>query len=624
MWILLLPLLAQVPAERAVLDAEHARASGLPALLSAAKSASPRVQQLAARALGRLENPAGRDALTALLASRDAEVRIEAAHALGQIRVSSAFEENLRTERDARVRAALFEAIGRGQPVLASGERVLVAGLIEADARARAGAVRGLESLFRLNARTLKPSPETLAALRTAIAANGAEQFRELAMLTLNAAGDRDPATNALIMRDPSPQVRRLARFDATGWERDPSPVVRYQALRTAGTCATAATLVTDPSQHVALQAIDMLGTRSCDAKLSAAVLSNGRNWRERAHALVSLAKVAPDEARAALPRYVIDTIWQARTYGAAAARIVKDSTSLAAFARDSNPNVAIAAMTTVDDAVRALRSSHAGLLLAAAEFLKPRGDTNREHLPRIVNAWRRLGADGSMTLRDPRVALLDVLGAIRDSTSNPLLTDALSDADPAVAAAAAAVLSRRTGSTVTPVTVSLPVPPRPSPYYIEALLGARARITMKGLGVITVELLTDDAPVTVAIFAQLAESGQYNGLTFHRIVPNFVLQGGSPGADEYDGRTREFMRDEVGRARHLRGAIGISTRGRDTGDGQIYFDLVDNFRLDHDYTVLAQLTDGWAVMDAIQEGDVIEKIEIVRKGTTSRAARRR
>ena len=135
----------------------------------------------------------------------------------------------------------------------------------------------------------------------------------------------------------------------------------------------------------------------------------------------------------------------------------------------------------------------------------------------------------------------------------------------------------------------------------------------MRGLGPITVDLLTDEAPVTVAVFAQLAEAGQYNGLTFHRIVPNFVIQGGSPGADEYDGRSREFMRDEVGFARHARGTIGISTRGRDTGDAQIYFNLVDNFRLDRDYTVFATTLDGLAVMDRVEEGDVIDRIEIIR-----------
>jgi cyclophilin family peptidyl-prolyl cis-trans isomerase len=61
-----------------------------------------------------------------------------------------------------------------------------------------------------------------------------------------------------------------------------------------------------------------------------------------------------------------------------------------------------------------------------------------------------------------------------------------------------------------------------------------------------------------------------------------------------------------------VRGAVGISTRGRDTGDGQIFIDCVDNPRLDHDYTVFAQALNGIEVIDRILEGDVIERVEII------------
>jgi cyclophilin family peptidyl-prolyl cis-trans isomerase len=71
-------------------------------------------------------------------------------------------------------------------------------------------------------------------------------------------------------------------------------------------------------------------------------------------------------------------------------------------------------------------------------------------------------------------------------------------------------------------------------------------------------------------------------------------------------------MRDEVGEWPHVRGAVGISTRGRDTGDAQIFVDLVDNPRLDHEYTVFAHVLTGMDVVDAILEGDVIERVEIV------------
>jgi cyclophilin family peptidyl-prolyl cis-trans isomerase len=144
----------------------------------------------------------------------------------------------------------------------------------------------------------------------------------------------------------------------------------------------------------------------------------------------------------------------------------------------------------------------------------------------------------------------------------------------------------------------------------LKRLASPRARITIRGVGLFEVALFTSQAPATVLRFARLAGSGYYDGLTFHRVVPNFVIQGGSPGANEYIGDA-SFMRDEVGTWPHVRGAVGISTRGHDTGDAQIFVDLVDNPRLDHQYTVFAQVLNGIDVVDRILEGDVIDRVEI-------------
>jgi peptidyl-prolyl cis-trans isomerase B (cyclophilin B) len=145
----------------------------------------------------------------------------------------------------------------------------------------------------------------------------------------------------------------------------------------------------------------------------------------------------------------------------------------------------------------------------------------------------------------------------------------------------------------------------------LRRLASARARVTIRDVGAFELALITSEAPASVVRFARLAESGYYDGSTFHRVVPNFVIQGGSPGASEYIGDA-SFMRDEVGLWPHVRGAVGISTRGRDTGDAQIFVDLVDNPRLDHEFTVFAQLLNGMDVVDAILEGDVIDRIQIV------------
>ena len=93
-------------------------------------------------------------------------------------------------------------------------------------------------------------------------------------------------------------------------------------------------------------------------------------------------------------------------------------------------------------------------------------------------------------------------------------------------------------------------------------------------------------APLAYQRISQLIRDKYYDGLTFHRVVPNFVIQGGSPGANEYAGAAR-FMRDELSERPHARGTVGLSTRGHHTGDAQIFVNLADNRILDLEYTVI-------------------------------------
>ena len=126
-------------------------------------------------------------------------------------------------------------------------------------------------------------------------------------------------------------------------------------------------------------------------------------------------------------------------------------------------------------------------------------------------------------------------------------------------------------------------------------------------------------APIAVEQFLRLATIERYyNGLTIHRVAPNFVIQGGSPGANEYSGH-RDFLRDEVGGS-NVRGSVGLSIRGRNTGDAQFYVNLVDNPRLDGGYTVFAHVFAGdMDVVDRIQEGDVMRSIDSVPCGEPPR-----
>jgi cyclophilin family peptidyl-prolyl cis-trans isomerase len=183
-------------------------------------------------------------------------------------------------------------------------------------------------------------------------------------------------------------------------------------------------------------------------------------------------------------------------------------------------------------------------------------------------------------------------------------------DFDPKVRAAAQAAHRALVGGPTFPsARPTRRYPLQPTDTQLNALPG-RAVIRMSNGRSITLELLPREAPITVARFAELATLGYYNGLTFHRIAPNFVVQGGSPGANEYVGNPR-YWRDEASSVPHTRGAVGISTRGHDTGDGQIFIDLVDLPRLDHDYTVFARVIMGLDVIDQMLEGARIESVTV-------------
>jgi cyclophilin family peptidyl-prolyl cis-trans isomerase len=613
MWLLLLLLFFQSPTERSILEIETARAEDVSVLLAALKNPDPRMQRLAVRALGRLERETYRDAIVPLLHASDAGVRQEAVNALGQMRASHDWRALLKEEKDGAVRAVVYQTIGRIAPLPHETENLLVSGLSDQDQSARVGAAKGLESLFRLNARAFKPSAETIKALHQALRDNDSAALRELVLLTLNAAGDRDAATFAIALRDSDAQVRRLAVLGSKQWIDDPSPMVRYEALRVAGNCERAMQALNDSSEQVALAAVDLLGAKSCPASAIEPLIDGGKSWRLRAHALVSLAKVSPDAARRSLPKFAADPIWQVRIYAATAARILKDEATLAKLVKDANPNVVEAALTQPKDAIQALENNHYGLLLAAARKLKGAPELPQA-VPPLLATLQRLTGDKRATTRDPRMEILERLREAGDPRAIEALKSLLSDLDPAIASRAAAIMSEKTGAKVEAHTKRYVSEPPPPEKFIRELAGATARITMKGVGACTIQLLPEEAPATVATFAQLAEQGRYNGLTFHRIVPNFVIQGGSPGADEYDGLVGPFMRDEVGLLSQLRGTLGVSTRGHDTGDGQIYINLVDNFRLDHTYTVFARVIEGLEVVDKIQEGDVIESIQIQRK----------
>jgi cyclophilin family peptidyl-prolyl cis-trans isomerase len=303
--------------------------------------------------------------------------------------------------------------------------------------------------------------------------------------------------------------------------------------------------------------------------------------------------------------------------YAARAAAAARDSATLMLLAEDTSPNVLEAAITGLKTAVghaadplyrHALGASDYQLVLTAASALAGTPDAAAASIALLV-ALDRISGERALTSRDPRIAILVRLRETGSPALAARLMPYLGDFDPAVADSAAALLSSWTGQRWQPQ----PRPPAIDPVTlqeVQALRGKRLVFSMSGGGQFEVELLVDEAPATVARIARLVRQRYYDGLTFHRVAPNFVIQGGSPGANEYSG-IASFMRDELGAATHARRTLGVSTRGRDTGDGQIFVNLRDNPRLDYEYTVWGRIVRGLGVVDAVHEGDRIRGVEI-------------
>jgi cyclophilin family peptidyl-prolyl cis-trans isomerase len=150
-------------------------------------------------------------------------------------------------------------------------------------------------------------------------------------------------------------------------------------------------------------------------------------------------------------------------------------------------------------------------------------------------------------------------------------------------------------------------------PQAVALALGEDVRLRVQldaasGGGTFVVRLRGDVAPLMASRVLALARAGYYDGTSWHRVEPDFVIQGGGPGANEYVGLS-EYMRDELGTVPHLRGTVGMSTRGHDRGDAQWFVNLRDNLRLGRDYTVFAEVVDGIDVVDGILEGDVMASV---------------
>jgi cyclophilin family peptidyl-prolyl cis-trans isomerase/HEAT repeat protein len=449
----------------------------------------------------------------------------------------------------------------------------------------------------------------------------------------VDAAGSSDPLSRALAARGlgalkDSGVVDFLAQL-----VRDREPGVAVAAVRALGVCGDGRGV---PPVAAALDSSDLTVKR--EALLALATLPPDRGLRARVvpyvgapqpwirgAALQALARIDRDEFALVLSGLDPDPEWSVRAALATALGSDGDEVSasiLHAMLKDEDVRVLPFVLEALrksrgNDSADTLRQhlTHPDAVVraAAAEGLAALGTPGAT--PGLVAAYRASLAGADL---DARTAVVAALQAQKGSEAASALGEiARSDPSRAVRSEAASAL-RDLGREAPPVGAE--VVERPFADYREAMrpydpipgasLYSPRAILHTRYGTVEILLDTVEAPLTVASFVDLARRGFYDGLTFHRVVPGFVTQGGCPRGDG-SGGPGYALRSELGERPYGRGAVGMALSEKDTGGSQFFITHAPAPHLDGAYALFGTVTRGMDVVDKIRPGDVLQHVEV-------------
>ena len=643
-------------AEFATISAAEERRVAGPELLAQLDSPDAAVRARAAQALGRMPlDVPGDDASQALsLALTDADpgVRAAAAFALGIRRDPTTAGALARAWNDAeaRVRQRVVEAasrIGNGElseQVLSALSDPNVSVRLEAiGATARwdpaapsapqvdSALVRVLQPWNRSGARTAPTDEErwmTLYALGRRASERGRPAFLDH-LTDLNADARLFSAMGLARLAPDEQSSNALA-----GVLDDPDWRVVVEAVRGLGKAADAATLpqltplFEHSSPHVRAEAANALGNFEGQSRITVPALSGALGDRSPAvgsAALVALAKVAkPSLVRPKLDRWIDDEDPVRRAAVARAAGVLSTRDAqpyLDELVLDPLPfvgNVALESLgqhPTPENLAR-LRAEldgqpDLGRRLTAAVVLGDNGLASPADLPHLERAMSDSAGDGAAELV---WNALEVVAQVEgeDEEVRRLLDRGLRYPSRQVRRVAAELWRARFPEDELPVYDAAPQPTRPIPLpgqNYPAWTRAPLVEVSTSRGELLFELLPEDAPVHVYNFVELVRRGRYDGTPFHRVVPDFVVQGGDYRGDGNGGLDwrDSNLRHEFNTKKYLRGALGMPrNEDPDSGGSQIFVTHRPTPHLDGNYTLFGRLVEGFEVLDALEVGDRI------------------
>jgi HEAT repeat protein/cyclophilin family peptidyl-prolyl cis-trans isomerase len=615
---------------------EYQRSLGDGTLTGYLKDGDPLVRARAALALARIQDPATIPALAEALSDDDASVRRVVAFALGQSGSASAESHlvlRLSVEQDPVVAGALIDALGKvGRE---DGSAALTGALDrpEADCRARAATALGL-----LGRREIADETADMALIDHVKEFDDEVRWRVFYALArrkpaaalnvlIMGLGDRSPLARAYAARGLGDLGQELGLFPLMGVLADEDWRVVVNAERSLGALGRVQAvepllaLTSSQNEHIALEAtraLGKLGGPRATGYLKEGL--NAENWRTKAECARALAEADTSEATTYLIPVLKSAEPRVRAACAEGLGTAGDTLALATLERlvveEKDPLVLVAAVTGLSQnkkadlaPLRQILSQTDDLAVAAtlATAFGERRDTESVH--GLVALYGRFPGYGDVS---PDVEVLEALGKIKDREAVGLLQKALDDPRKQVVEKAAWALEQITGDDYSNrVPINSRFEGEPDFRYARKIAGSKVLLDTEK-GKILIELLVDQAPLTAANFARLVEQGYFNGLTFHRVVPDFVIQDGCPRGDGWGGPGYRIP-CEYNEVKYGRGTVGMALAGKDTGGSQFFITHSPQPHLDGKYTVFGQVQSGMDVVDRIQVGDRILAAKLIK-----------
>lgn len=639
-----------------VLAAEDARRFDAPLFGAAARHPSPIVRRHAALAMGRIGNPAAFQPLLELTSDPDPAVRRDAVFALGLLGDGRALRRltELALADQGREGDAQLEAVSAATRIGGpDGARIVAevlsrwAGLVTVGdlpppvARAARDAWRlGRDAPVALLVQFAESRDVTVR--RGAVYSLGRLGAPGASGVLLRGTEDRDPQVRAYAVRAlradyaDSAGIARTAlasRVERLVTDRDVG--VRIQALRALASyggdehVSAAADRTADSDPNVRVQALAALGEMEGPAAARAlAEQLSGGVWATRRQALLSMARVGGPDSDSAVAAWARSDDWRVR-YAAAEALGVMGADGIGGLdvlKGDPDPRVVAEALghllradSAGAEALALAHADHEDVVVRATVFrhLGDRPDT--AHLQLLIDGYARAREE-----RHPaaRLAVVRALGAL--ASSSPERQRLVDVRFLSRFADNGEYQDRRLAEAVFPDAAARWGPSQPletgktiadyRDLARELLLpaergGSRPAVEIEtDRGALRLELLADVAPLTVRAFLDLVDRRYFDGVSWHRVVPDFVVQGGDPRGDGR-GSPGFTIRDEVSPLGYDRGTVGMARAGPDTGGSQFFITLGPQPHLEGGYTVFGSVLEGAEILSRITLGDRIRRV---------------